>query len=372
MIAEPRRLLIRSVNWLGDAVMTTPALLRLRARLPGARIVILTAAGLGDLWRGHPAVDEIVTFSAGDSLSKVAALARETRSDAALILPNSPRSALEAWRAGIPRRIGSAAGWRRWLFTDAVPGDPASTPMRKRSPGAVRRWAARADAAPMRRPAWGPESHHMRHYLRLASRLGADPTPLAPQVFVGPDEKDRLASETASQVCGRRPAGPWIGLCPSAAYGPAKRWPADRFVAVAKRALESGAGAVLILGSQSDRTDGDRIAGEIGPNAFNLAGRTTLRSLMALLASCDVVLTNDSGPMHLAAALGSRVVAIFGSTEPSLTAPGLPGDGHAQVLCARAGCAPCFLRMCPIDLRCQRAVSVDEVSRAVVRALTQR
>ena len=163
---------------------------------------------------------------------------------------------------------------------------------------------------------------------------------------------------------------PIFGLNPGAEYGPAKRWPVEKFIAAAKKIQEQTNCVWLILGGKSDAELAGRIAAEIHHSSFiihNLSGQTTLRELMALLKLCRVVLTNDTGPMHVAAALGTPVVVPFCSTSPKLTGPGLPGDTKHKLLKSDAPCSPCFLRECPIDFRCMNGISANRVLEAVMQ-----
>jgi heptosyltransferase-2 len=166
-----------------------------------------------------------------------------------------------------------------------------------------------------------------------------------------------------------------FGLNAGAAYGPAKRWPRERFIAAAKGLMQRIACRCWVFGAEADEADAASIARELATPAPGgsaaarcLAGRTSLRELCAALKACDVVLTNDSGPMHLAAAVGTPVVALFGSTSPELTGPGLPGTTHHVVVRAPVPCAPCFRRECPIDFRCMTGISVEQVVEAVLGA----
>jgi heptosyltransferase-2 len=176
--------------------------------------------------------------------------------------------------------------------------------------------------------------------------------------------KFRLESELSN-------TRPLLGLNPGAEYGPAKRWPAESFAAVAREvSRKHGNCAWLAFGGAGDWQLCSDIARLAGGGVVNLAGKTSLRQLMALLKLCRVLLTNDSGPMHVAAALGTRVVVSFGSTAPVLTGPGLPGDARHQLLQAAAPCSPCFRRVCPIDFRCMTGISPARVVEAVSQAIT--
>lgn len=372
----PRRLLVRGVNWLGDAVMTTPALLRLRAALPDTHITLLTHEKLAGLWQGHPAVDEVVTFApkeGGFSVARRLRRAGDCKSpargfDAALVLPNSLRSGLEVRLAGIPRRIGYAGGWRDWLLTDAVPRRVGVVEMRKRTVAEVRRLVADTQGAGGQ-PDVPAASHHIFHYLHLVAALGTKPEPLAPLIAVTD------AEVVAVKAKFNLPDGLLIGLNAGAEYGPAKRWPAERFVATAKALHARLRCGFVIFGGSADHALATEIAGALAGSGqrsavsvTNLAGRTSLRELCAALRACRVVLTNDTGPMHLAAAVGARLVGLFGSTSIELTGPGLPGDAWHQLLRGEAACAPCFLRECPVDFRCMKSLTVERVVAALERA----
>lgn len=368
----PARLLVRGVNWLGDAVMTTPALLRLRERFPQTQIALLTPARIASIWERHPAVNEVIAFAPGEGVFSVARRLRARRFDLALVLPNSPRSALESFLARIPARVGYARPWRTWMLTHSVPERAGFAPMRKRSPAEVR--ALLADSSVRGGAPEIPKSaHHLHHYLHLTAALGANPQPVAPTIAVADHEVAAMRTRfgVGAAVGGAKPL---FGFNAGAEYGPAKRWPVERFVETAVRLHERTGGHAWIFGGPDDQELAGQLAAGIRaarPEAANavsvLAGQTSLRELCAALRACDAVLTNDTGPMHLAAAVGTRVVALFGSTSPELTGPGLPGDERALVLRGMAPCAPCFLRDCPVDFRCMTSLSVDRVVEAMLR-----
>ncbi|HTJ00517.1 MAG TPA: lipopolysaccharide heptosyltransferase II [Dongiaceae bacterium] len=362
------RILVRGVNWLGDAVMTTPALLRLREHFPAAHITLLTAGKIGALWQHHPAVNEVISFAAEDSVFAVGKKLRAGHFDLALVLPNSPRSALEPFLARIPQRIGYARPWRNLLLTQAIPSRPGAVKMHKRTPAEVRQLIAVTPPVPVTPPP--PAAHQIYEYLHLVAALGANPEPVPPRLEVTPAEL-----EAARQKFGlTNSPGLVLGLNPGAEYGPAKRWPADKFAAAAKAIQQRTGCTWLIFGGKNDLPLATQIQSALGPAsaaALNVAGQTSLRELMALLRLCQVLLTNDTGPMHVAAALGTPVVVPFGSTSPELTGPGLPGDPRHRLLRSAVPCAPCFLRECPIDFRCLNGITVESVVQVVVEILRQ-
>jgi heptosyltransferase-2 len=376
-----KKLLVRGVNWLGDAVMTTPALQRLREYFPTSQIILLTAENLAELWAHHPSIDSCLVFQRTENPWSVARRLRVEAFDAALVLPNSPRSALEVWLAGIPRRVGAAHSWRNWFLTCAVKPRANRGQMRKRSSREIRNLVANpaAGLSPIERRSGSAAAHQIHEYLHLVAALGANPVALPPTLEVAAPEvhaaRLKFLAELPAASTPSKAEGPpvWLGLNPSAAYGPAKCWPVERFAEVVRVVSQRrGRTFWLIFGRQEDRPICERVAQMSSGRAANLAGRTSLRELMALLKICSVVLTNDSGPMHVAAALGNPVVVPFGSTSPDLTGPGVPEDPRHRLLLAGAACSPCFRRACPIDLRCMTGITVDSVVSAVLDALTLR
>ncbi len=367
-LAQPRRILVRGVNWLGDAVMTTPALLRLREKFPAAHITLLTPEKLKDLWLNHPAVNEIISFAPGESVFSVGKKLRAGKFDVALVLPNSPRSAVEVYFGGIPRRIGYSRPWRNFFLTQTVAPRADAVKMHKRSEAEIRQLISQSPEPGTRNPSIPKSAHQIFEYLNLTNALGANPEPIEPQLFITPVEivtvKKKFGLEKISQ--------PIFGLNPGAEYGPAKRWPVEKFIAVAREIQQRTNCAWILFGGKGDQPLTEQIESEIrNPKSAisNLAGQTSFRELMALFKLCRVLLTNDTGPMHVAAALGTPVVALFGSTSPELTGPGLPGDARNHLLKSDVPCSPCFLRECPIDFRCMNGISVGRVVQTLVESL---
>ena len=280
-------------------------------------------------------MNDVVTFPEGESVFRIARRLRQKEFQMALVFPNSPRSALETFLARIPQRVGYR---RRWLLTRSLPRPPVR--MRKRSASEIRGLVAQNAGG---RETFPSDAHHIHHYLALI------PAPwIAPRLYVGDDEMARARKRLPNQ-------GPWLGLNPGAEYGPAKRWPLERFIEAANRLHKKLNCGWILFGGPQDAAFTAQIAGAcVGPVA-NLAGKTTLRELCALFRCCKAVLTNDTGPMHVAAAVGVPIVAPFGSTAPELTGP------PAGAIVGNVPCAPCFRRQCPIDFRCMRSIEVDQV-----------
>ena len=329
---KPFRILIRSSNWLGDAMMSVPAVRAIKNGRPDVHVTIAAPEKIAAMWKLIPEVDAIIPLPKTSLLSVVNLLRQQMPFDVAILFPNSLRVALESWLSGIPRRVGYHGHWRSWLVNQIV-----------REP---------------RKP--GPPEHHSLRFLRIAGECGAetsnveDPTPTF---------NIQLASTSNCP-----PSTSEIGLCPGAEYGPAKRWLPERFAEAAAKITAQSSAQWILFGTKNDAAIGEQIAAAIGDHCVNRIGQTTLDQLIAELRHCRLLLTNDTGTMHLAALLGVPVVAIFGSTEPRLTGP--LGNGHI-VLRHHVECSPCFLRECPIDFRCMKAVSADEVARAVLSMLAK-
>jgi lipopolysaccharide heptosyltransferase II len=330
---KPFQILIRSSNWLGDAAMSVPAVRAIKAGRPDARVTIAAPEKIAPLWKLIPEVDAVIALPGAQLLSSVRLLRREPSFDVAILFPNSLRAALESWLTRIPRRVGYRGRWRRWLLNQIVPVP--------RKPGS-------------------PEHHSLR-FLRIARECGAD-TLNFDRSLAGVQystSKVQIAANCQSVK---------IGVCPGAEYGPAKRWLPERFAEAAEKISAQSFVQWILFGTPRDATVGDQIAAALGDHCVNRIGQTTLDQLIDELRECRLLLTNDTGTMHLAALLGVPVVAIFGSTEPRLTGP--LGIGHI-VLRHHVECSPCFLRECPIDFRCMKAVSVQEVANAVLSILSR-
>jgi lipopolysaccharide heptosyltransferase II len=256
--------------------------------------------------------------------------------DVAILFPNSLRVALESWLSGIPRRVGYRGHCRSWLVNQIV-----------REP---------------RKP--GPPEHHSLRFLRIARGCGAETERTSngrrPTLNVQLSDSDQLSTINHQPLK--------IGLCPGAEYGPAKRWLPERFAETAAKITAQSSAQWILFGTKNDAAIGEQIAAAIGDHCVNRIGQTTLGQLIDELQQCSLLLTNDTGTMHLAALLGVPVVAVFGSTEPRLTGP--LGDGHT-ILRHHVECSPCFLRECPIDFRCMKAISADEVAGAVLSMIAR-
>lgn len=325
---QPFELLVRSPNWLGDACMAFPAVRAFKRGRPDLRLTVLTPAKLRDLWSSLPEVDEVITKESSDGILPVARRLRERRSrfDAAVLFTNSTRSTLELWLAHIPRLAGFRGSFRSLLLNQIVPEAPPGTP---------------------------PE-HHTRRYLRLAAHAGANTDEL--ELFA-------TGSPVASADGIIR-----IGLCAGAEYGPAKRWPLERFAETAN-ALSAAHPHIewLLFGAPGELALGEQLSARLTARHVNLVGKTSLPELIQHLRRCRALLTNDTGTMHLAAALGVPTVSIFGSTEPVLTGP--LGARHI-VIRNHVPCSPCFKRECPFGhYECMTGIQPAQVAQAVIKVV---
>ncbi|MCC7418260.1 MAG: lipopolysaccharide heptosyltransferase II [Acidobacteria bacterium] len=324
-----RRLVILAPNWLGDAVMALPAVADLRRALPRAHLAAAARPGIAPLFRMVPEVDEVLTLDGRAHGGGLACGGFDT----ALLLPNSFRSALAAARARIPGRWGYRTDWRAMLLTRSV-------------------------APPSR-------VHQTEYYQRLVRELGFPSGSGVPAVRI-PDAA-RAKGAGALAHAGWDGRAPLVALAPGAAYGGAKRWPPRHFGELAAALASDGIVAVLV-GSAADRPTGAEViaACREGGALLDLVGSTDLETLAGVFAHCRTLVTNDSGAMHLAAALGVPITAVFGPTRDRETRPA--GAAHV-VLTHEVWCRPCMRRECPVDHRCMTGVAAADVIAAARRVL---
>ncbi len=326
--------------------MSLPALRAVRARFPAARISVLARPWVLDLYARERFADQIVPFTCR-GLSEKFTLARSLRAsrfDCAILFQNAFEAAAIAFVAGIPQRIGYARDGRSPLLTRAVPVP---------KPGEI-------------------PPHQRFYYLDLLRRAGLiDALPHAD----GDGQPILLENTGEAREEGLlllREAGlpaPVIGVSPGAAYGGAKRWIPERFAEAAATLARAGGGAVAIFGSQAERDLCEQVRASVearGIPAHNFAGQTTLARFISMAAACQAFLTNDSGAMHIASALGVPTVAVFGATDDLATGPTGP---LARVVRHPVECSPCLLRECPIDHRCMTGVSAEEVAQTAFKLL---
>jgi heptosyltransferase II len=339
------KVLVRGTNWLGDAVMSLPAVRAIRQVFPRARLALVARPWVADLYAGESAIDEVIVYGGDQGLGakrEFTARLREQGFDCAILLQNAFDAALMAWMARIPVRIGYNRDARGLLLTRAVPVP---------EPGEIPR-------------------HERFYYLELLRRAGL----IERQNFVHWGVPAILLEgiETARSAGTRRIAalgisGDVVGISPGAAYGNAKRWLPERFAETAARLCSAPATTALVFGAPAERALCEEVRGALRRfrvDARNLAGETSLRDFIGLAAACRLFITNDSGAMHVASALGVPTVVVFGATDDTTTGPSGP---YARVVRAYAECSPCLRRECPIDHRCMTRVTADAVAAAALQ-----
>lgn len=323
--------------------MSLPAIRAIRERFPNAHVSVLARPWVADLYSYETSVDTVIPYTGERGVRgwkrkwSIATELRASNFDCAILLQNAFEAALLVRLAGIPRRIGYDRDARGWLLTDAI-----AVP----KPGEVPR-------------------HEQFYYLELLRRAGISPraggSALSPDT-IRLDGVDAARHAGANRFHRLGITGPVIGVSPGAAYGSAKRWPPDRFAESARRMAADRGGTVALFGSASERPLCEAVSELIwksGCPAIDLAGQTTLREFIELAAGCCLFLTNDSGAMHIASALGVPTIAVFGATDHTTTGPTGP---LARVVREDVECSPCLLRECPIDHRCMTRVTADRVA----------
>ncbi|MFH1217936.1 MAG: lipopolysaccharide heptosyltransferase II [Pseudomonadota bacterium] len=328
---RPEKILVRSTNWIGDAIMTTPAVRTIRENFPEAEITMLAQPWMADVFSASPHVDHIFFYEKkgqhkglGGMLRLIREL-REKRFDVAILLQNAFEAALITAMAGIPVRAGYQRDGRSLLLTHRVAIRPE---VRKK--------------------------HQVYYYQALLEDLGL--VSGSNELFLRLKEKDLLFAEKMKKDIGAELV---IGINPGAAYGPAKCWPAERYGQLAALLNKEYGAKFFVFGTGADKATIDTICG-YGPEFISgLAGRTTLGQAMALIGLCDAFVTNDSGLMHVGAATRTPLVAIFGSTDAVATGP---FSDRAIVVQKALECSPCLKKTCSSDFRCMLDISVDDVA----------
>ncbi|OGQ98417.1 MAG: lipopolysaccharide heptosyltransferase II [Deltaproteobacteria bacterium RIFOXYD12_FULL_55_16] len=335
----PKKILIRSTNWIGDAIITTPAVRTIRENFPAAEITILAYPWVADIFTASPQVDRVMLYEKmgrHKGLAGLWRLGRELaaqRFDLAILLQNAFSAALLARLAGIPVRAGYKRDGRALLLTHGVT-------IRERV----------------------KTRHQVYYYQEMLKELG---------LLCGPQELFLALPDSAKawarDFLAARAGLPVVGLNPGAAYGPAKRWPAERYAGLAKRLTKELGATLLVFGTAADSEAAAEIGAAAPGQVHDLTGKTTLAEAMALIGLCDAFVSNDSGLMHVAAALKTPLVAIFGSTDAIATGP---FAARVEVVQKKLPCSPCLKTHCPQDdFACMLKIGVDEVYAATCRLL---
>ncbi|MBI4768122.1 MAG: lipopolysaccharide heptosyltransferase II [Deltaproteobacteria bacterium] len=337
-----RTILIRGANWVGDALMTTPVVEAIRHNFPEARISLLVVPWVMDLFTHNPHSDEVIPYfreGRHKGLRGKRVLLKEIKGrkfDLSILLQNAFEAALLAWGARIPRRAGYNTDWRGWLLTHAVPLRPEYKKV-----------------------------HQTQYYLAMARGLGLE-APDTDMFLQVPDEYTTYIHSRLKRYGyeGR----PLIVLAPGATYGSAKMWPGERYSLLATELARYCGAGLIILGSVQEKGVGDGIVRGVGQEmAVNLSGATSLLEAAAWIKQATLVISNDSGLMHMAAALSKPQLAIFGPTNRITTGP---RNRKAHIIYHETACAPCLKVRCPTDHKCMASITVEEIFEAACRMLS--
>ncbi len=341
------KILIRATNWVGDAIMALPALRAVRSRFPEAEIAIVARPFVADIYRDQQICNQIITYDSNGAHSgfsgreRLAAHLRALKFDVALLLQNAFDAAWLAWRARIPERIAYARDGRSLLLTKPVPVP---------KPGEI-------------------PAHEKFYYLELLRRVGWIKS-LPEANFISltvPEERCRNAENFLCHA-GMRSGVLRIAIGAGASYGSAKCWPPTRFAELANRLQSQTDADVVLFGPAAESAVSNAITAEMCKPPIDLTGKTAIAELPALLSQCHLFIGNDSGAMHVAAAVGLPVVAVFGPTDPHGTAPVTP---RCNIVQEKPYCSPCFLRRCPTDHRCMMKITPEMVEAAAKTWLLQ-
>jgi heptosyltransferase-2 len=329
-----RRILVRATNWVGDVVMGMPALDALRLNFPESHIAVLVRPWVAALFEKHPGVDQIVPYTRGRGFSKdfaemfrVIRLIRSLKFDLAVLFQNAFEAALLAYLGGVPLRIGYNTDGRRVLLSHAVMRDAEIL-----------------------------KKHQVEYYLAILRAMGWEAPTREPHLHVGEKEAGAMGGLLSSH--GVTEEDFLVGLSAGAMFGPAKRWPVERFAAIGDWSCERWGAKVALIGSEKDGATCSDLSRAMKSEVLNLCGKTSLGEAMALIRKCRIFVSNDSGLMHVAAALGVPTVAIFGSTNPVATGP---RGRQARIVKHDLDCSPCLKPECRIGYRCLLSVEADEV-----------
>lgn len=339
----PTNIIVRMPNWVGDLVMATPILEDLRHRWPEAKITAMCKAPLSSLLDFDPNVNEIFSFHKRSGWihhihrSDIIEPLRLGKYDLGILLTNSFSSAYWFWRGAVQNRIGFATDMRSFLLNRAVPV-----------------------------PKNVEEQHLVLTYKKLLEPLEINVSSTPPRLYVSPEET--VTASALLSNCGVKPHHVIVGINPGAAYGSAKCWLPSRYREVTKKLLENPNVFVVYFGDSAGASLVKEICEDMPERVVNLAGKTTLRELMALIKCCSIFLTNDSGPMHIASALNIPLLALFGSTSDVATGPYNGG----KVIHKHVACSPCYLKVCPIDFRCMTRIEVNEVYEELKKMLNEK
>ncbi|MGH2638852.1 MAG: lipopolysaccharide heptosyltransferase II [Rhabdochlamydiaceae bacterium] len=337
---QPEKIIVRMPNWIGDLVMATPVLSDLRKMYPKAHITAMCRTPISDLLREDQDIDELFCFSKTNQFGRrsdkrdIIEKLKRGKYDLGILLTHWFSSAWWFWLGNVKRRLGYKGNGRSLLLTDKIP------------------LPKNVDA-----------QHLVETYKMLLGPLGIPVSKTKPRLFL--TEKELSDAKTLLKQLGITSDDTLVGINPGATYGSAKCWLPDRFREVTKRLLKLDHIKIIYFGDQASMPLMKEICQDLPSSVINLAGLTSLRELACLIKLCKVLLTNDSGPMHIAAAVGTPVVALFGSTNETATGPYQTGT----VINKHVSCSPCYHRECPIDFRCMKQIEAGEVYQEIIRTL---
>lgn len=334
------RIIVRMPNWLGDVVMATPVLADIKCAFPNALLTAMADKKVAPLLEKDPNIDTLVSFQRPSgwldykSHCKIIQKVQEANCDTAILTTNSFSSSWWFYRANIAKRVGFSRRWRSWHLSHALP-----------SPEDLQ------------------TQHQVITYKHLLKPLGISPSARAPQLYVSDEE--RTSAKTLLSAHGVTEEHILVGINPGAAYGSAKCWLPSRFQQVTEQLLQEPRIRIVYFADRAGQPLVDQICRAMPKKVINLAAKTSIRELIALIEQCSVFLTNDSGPMHIASAVQTPLVALFGSTSAVRTGP----YGGGTVIHKHVSCSPCYKRECPIDFRCMKRIEVDEVVASILQNL---
>lgn len=334
--SEINKILVRVTNWVGDMVMCLPALEAVRTNFPDSSITVVARPWVVPLIKKHPAVDHVISYKKGDGFAddlmefgRILRLIRSERYEIAFLFQNAFEAALLTYLGGIKNRIGYNTDGRGFLLTHSVVRDEDVLKL-----------------------------HQVEYYLTILRAMGWEADTKDPALSIDDSDMKDVRELLVSEGIGEKDL--LLGLSPGAIFGPAKRWPAERFAVVGDRAIEKWGAKVAILGSSGETEICNDLAISMKHPSINLCGKTSLGQAMALIKRCQLFITNDSGLMHVAAGLDVPMVAIFGSTDHVATGP---RSGKARIVRHEISCAPCLKPECPTDFNCMLDILPDEVWR---------
>ncbi|MBI3237141.1 MAG: lipopolysaccharide heptosyltransferase II [Chlamydiales bacterium] len=337
---DPRNVIVRMPNWIGDLVMATPILADIKKRFPRAQLTAMCRSPICDLLRDDSHIDNLFVFSKSEGakgLKQKKQIIQKLRAgnyDLGILLTHSLSSAWWFWQGGVANRLGYDGSFRKLFLTESLPF---------------------------------PENLQSQHlvitYKMLLKPLGISVSDTAPRLYLS--EQEILSAKELLKGKGIPNGAKILGVNPGATYGSAKCWLPERFKEVVQRLLRDLDLHVVFFGDQATASLVGEICEGLGSRVVNLAGATSLRTFASIVSLCDLLLTNDSGPMHVADAVETPIVALFGSTSEIVTGPYRQG----KVIHKHVECSPCYQRRCPIDFRCMKRIESDEVYQALAQAL---